>query len=208
MATKANGIRPDPDGLETNPTERLHNKVDSRGQIWFLSAVSKARSFARYWLPVLIWTAVIYSASADRKSVTHSRIIAPLLRWLFPGIAEETISLVVLVFRKCAHLAEFAILGFLIWRAWRKPVRRDPRPWSWSQAGGTLLCVAVYAGSDEFHQLFVPGRTGSLQDVLIDTLGAAVGLMALWAMGSWRKWWGRPVANAVGAQLDTATRLR
>ena len=48
----------------------------------------------------------------------------------------------------------------------------------------SLLLVAVYALSDEFHQLFVPARTGSIYDSLIDTTG---GLIALSLFALWRK---------------------
>jgi len=139
--------------------------------------------------------AVIFTASADSKSVQHSRIIAPLLRWLFPGISEETIRLDVLVLRKCAHLTEYAIMALLFWRALRKPNRSDPRPWSWSIAGWSILLVAVYASSDEFHQIFVPGREAAVHDVVIDTIGGSFGILALWVIGNWRKWWGPKETN-------------
>ena len=69
----------------------------------------------------------------------------------------------------------------LLWRAIRKPVRNDPRPWHWGQALGVALLVLLYAASDEFHQRFVPSRDASLRDVLIDTSGGALGLLILWA---------------------------
>jgi VanZ family protein len=162
--------------------------------------VSKARSFLKYWLPVLVWMAVVYSASADTKSVQHSRIIAPILRWLFPHISEDTVNFIVLVVRKGAHLTEYAILGLLLWRALRKPIRDDARSWSWRTAGWAVLVAALYASSDELHQLFVPTREASVRDVLIDTTGAALGLLLLWGIGRVRKWWmpaagqGRPVS--------------
>ena len=135
--------------------------------------------------------ALIFTASADTKSVQHSRIIAPLLRWLFPGISEQTIWLDVLIVRKCAHLTEYALLALLFWRAMRKPRRSDPRPWSWTLFGWSVLWVAIYASSDEIHQIFVPGREAAVHDVVIDTIGGTVGLLVLWAIGHWRKWWGK-----------------
>jgi VanZ family protein len=151
--------------------------------------VSKARLLFKYWLPVVIWMAVIFSASADAKSVQRSRFIAPILHWLFPRISEETISLIVLIARKCAHLTVYAIMGLLFWRALRQPVKSDPRPWSWPQAGWAVLFVALYAASDEFHQSFVPSRDASVRDVVIDTIGAMLGMLFLWVIGNWRKWW-------------------
>ena len=150
----------------------------------FVWVVSKFRSFIKYWLPVLAWMALIFSGSGDSKSSTHSsRIIVPLMRWLYPHMAQEDLDLVVLLVRKCAHLAEYAVLAWLFWRAVRQPVKRDARPWSWRLAGGAILFVALYAASDEWHQSFVPTREGCVRDVLIDTLGAMLGMALLW--GCW-----------------------
>jgi VanZ family protein len=152
--------------------------------------MSRVRSFAKYWLPVLVWLVVPFYASSDTRSYQHSsRIIAPILRWLFPHLSEHAINLTVLVARKGAHLTEYAVLGLLIWRALRRPVRNDPRPWSWRVAGWAVLIVALYACTDEFHQRFVPSRDPSLHDVLIDTAGAFLGMVCLRAIGRWRKWW-------------------
>jgi len=142
--------------------------------------VPKIRSLLWYWVPVLIWMALIFSVSGDAQSMQHSsRIIAPILRALFPGISEHTVSLVVLIARKCAHLTEYAVLAFLFWRARWRPQRNDPRPWSWRETGYAVLFVALYAASDEFHQSFVPTREASIHDVFIDTIGATVGMLGL-----------------------------
>ena len=144
-------------------------------------AVSKFRSFLKYWLPVLAWMTLIFSGSGDARSAAHSsRIILPLMRWLCPHMSQEDLDLVVLLVRKCAHLTEYAVLAWLFWRAVRKPVKRDARPWSWRLAGGAILFVALYAGSDEWHQTFVPNREGCVRDVMIDTTGAVLGMGALW----------------------------
>lgn len=151
----------------------------------------KLRGFAKYWLPVLAWMVLIYSASGDRKSAQHSsRLIEPLVRWLFPHLAHDTVWLLVLVVRKCAHLTEYAILALLLWWAWRaSSSQQGARAWSWRLARNTWLVVVLYAASDELHQWFVPDRQASGWDVLIDASGAAAGLVGLWALGRWRKWW-------------------
>jgi len=133
---------------------------------------------------------LIFTASGDTQSFRRSsRIIEPILRWLFPHLAHDTLQLIVLLVRKCAHLTEFAVMAWLFWRALRKPVRNDPRPWKWSEAFIALGWIALCAASDEIHQLFVRSRQGSVLDVLIDTGGAALGLLAVWAVGRWRKLW-------------------
>ena len=133
---------------------------------------------------------LIFSASGDAASFKHSsRIIEPLLRWLFPHLSAEGVDLVVTLVRKCAHLTEYAVLALLVWRARRQPFAGDPRPWQWSLAAEALWVAMFYATTDEFHQTFVPTREGCLRDVMIDSSGAVLGLFALWLIGRWRKYW-------------------
>ena len=132
----------------------------------------------------------IFSASGERGSFQHSsRILEPFLHWLMPNLSAEAFRTIVLVIRKCAHLTEYAVLALLVWRAWRKPHWHDARPWLWSEAGVALWATVLYAATDEFHQTFIPSREGCIRDVLIDSTGAVVGLIALWILGRWRKFW-------------------
>ncbi|MGL6280029.1 MAG: VanZ family protein [Gaiella sp.] len=101
----------------------------------------------RRWLPVIAWCALIFAFSAVPSLST--------------GLGGWDLLL-----RKLAHLAEYAVLGFLLARA----------------VGSTWVALALgalYAISDEVHQTFVPGRAGRPLDVAIDTLGVAIGI-ALW----------------------------
>lgn len=161
----------------------------------------RLRCFIRYWLPVLVWMGLIFSASGDQASFSHSsRIIEPIARWLFPHISDQAIHAIVVFTRKGAHLTEYAVLALLVWRALRKPRKDDPRPWGWSEAGLALALTALYAAADECHQLLVPSRQGSVWDVLLDTLGATVGMLCLWAVCRWRTRRWRPEAGL--APLD------
>jgi len=138
----------------------------------------------RYWLPPLLWMLVIFSASRDANSAQHSsRLFEPLMRWLFPWMAQARIEDFHYLFRKCAHLTEFGVLAVLLWRVFRHAGTTVVRRWSWSQTGRALALVSLYAASDEFHQSFVPGRTGQFSDVVVDTLGGAIGLGLLWLAG-------------------------
>ena len=148
------------------------------------------RVFLKYWLVVVLWFGLIFMASSDTGSAKRSsRIIGPIVHWLFPNLPEESVQEIIFYVRKAAHLTEFAILALLLWRAFRKPVKNDKRPWSWFEARNALLGVVIYAATDEIHQCFVPSRQGSVLDVLIDSSGGAIGLLALWAFGRWRKKW-------------------
>jgi VanZ family protein len=139
-----------------------------------------------YWLPALIWMAVIFAASSDRQSAEHSsRLIGPLIHWLFPSIPDADVDEVVFLTRKVAHVTEYAVLAVLIWLARRQPFGGNPRPWDRRHAWFAWFGCVLYAVTDEFHQLFVPTREGTVHDVVIDSCGAALGLLIVWAVGRW-----------------------
>lgn len=74
--------------------------------------------------------------------------------------------------RKMAHFMEYACMGTLVYVLWSQWMRQGKRLY-----GLTVLWVFLSAMGDEIHQLFVPGRFGSLADVLLDTSGGAFGML-------------------------------
>jgi len=134
------------------------------------------RGFLKFWLPVLLWMIFIFIGSTDLMSAEHtSRFIAPFLRWFVPDVSATTIASIQLFVRKCAHLTEYAILASLLFRAFGQNQRRVGRAFAVS-----FFIAAIYAALDEFHQSFVPSRTGSPYDVAIDCAGALAGLLIYW----------------------------
>lgn len=111
--------------------------------------------------------------STDLMSAEHtSRFITPFLRWLKPDISPVAIAQVHLFVRKAAHLVEYAILAGLLFRAlhgWANGF--------WRRAGIAFLPVMVFAAADEYHQSFIPSRTASPVDVLVDYCGAFLGIL-------------------------------
>ena len=131
--------------------------------------------FVSYYLPLIAWLVFISFASSDNLNAGNtSRIIGPLILWLFPSTSPETLAVVNIITRKIAHFTEYAILGFLAARAFRtSPHPAINRRWF-------LICVAlvvVYALLDEYHQSFVPSRTASIFDSLIDMSGGLTALI-------------------------------
>lgn len=134
------------------------------------------KSKDRLWRygPLIVWLVFIaFASTVEFSAANTSRIIRPLLLWFFPNISEGRIAFVHLLTRKTAHFTEFAILGLLSARAFSASSQYILRR-RWFLAG--LLLVVVWALLDEFHQSFVPSRTASLYDSLIDIAG---GLSAL-----------------------------
>ena len=132
--------------------------------VWF-----SVREFLKFWLPVLAWMIFIFIGSTDLLSAEHtSRFIGPFLRWFAPGVSDATIASVQFFVRKLGHLTEYAILAALLYRAFRR-----------SRPKAVALCfvvAAIYAELDEYHQSFFASRTGSPWDVMVDCVGALIGL--------------------------------
>lgn len=134
--------------------------------------------------------ALIYTASGDTQSAQHSsRIVVPIIKWVFPDISWHGIEKIIFLSRKCAHLTVYAVLAILLWVALLGTLELKTRQWSWKPVTLILGAIFIYAASDELHQTFVPSRQGTISDVLIDTTGAAIGLFLIWAIGKWRKKW-------------------
>jgi len=129
----------------------------------------------KHWWPALVWAVVISGFSTGAfTSDNTSRFIVPILRYFLPHASAETLELLHFLVRKCAHFTEYFILSLLILRGIRAGAKGMHLRWALL----TILLVAGYASLDEFHQSFVPGRTAAVGDVLIDTSGGAVALIA------------------------------
>lgn len=92
--------------------------------------------------------------------------------------------------RKGAHVTEYALFSMLLYHS-----LNGSSEWRRRTALWTILITAGYSLSDEFHQMFVPGRGPSLLDSGIDTMGACLGILAVY-------WAGRLFVKRPGA-LET-----
>ena len=139
--------------------------------------------------PVVAWACfVLFASSSSFSAPNTSRIIRPLLLWLFPEISEASLAYVHFLVRKAAHFAEYAVLALLAARAFRTSGREALRRRWWLAAFAVVACVAL---ADEYHQSFLPSRTGTIYDSLLDMAGGATALAcaALWTRR------GRPTAG-------------
>lgn len=138
----------------------------------------------RRWVRVLLWVALavvvvmifVFSAQSGEASGSLSAFLTKfIIRTVEGGEAAETAQPGVMLFveklvRKAAHVTEFALLGFLLRLQAGAYALRRPTRWC-------FLAGMIRAALDEVHQLFVPGRGGMWQDVLLDGCGVLAGIV-------------------------------
>ena len=132
-------------------------------------------SFARYWFPPLAWMALIWGLSSDLGSADNtSGLFIWIVTALFPSATPAQIELAHGLVRKLGHLTEYAILAALWFRALHTGRRLQSMP----SALAALAISIAWAITDELHQRIVPSRTASPLDVILDTTGATLALLA------------------------------
>ncbi|UNC93967.1 VanZ family protein [Candidatus Contubernalis alkalaceticus] len=132
------------------------------------------------WTAVIIWMGLIFYLShqpaveSSRLSQGITEVIIQAVEKVFPNLEFDLRNLNHFV-RKNAHFCAYLILGFLVVKAL----------WISGAAGvkGMVLALVIcvlYAVSDEVHQMFIPGRSGEVRDVFIDSVGAGIGIGLYW----------------------------
>ena len=158
--------------MVTAPLRRNSAKVWQHMERLAVNNSSRLWRFAYYWLPLIAWSGVIFALSHTSGDTLDSTV-------------EETAQFIPLEFllsQEFAHMAQFGVLAALAYRLLAS-YQTLPRMWT---LGGALVFAVCYGVTDEFHQMFVPGRSATLGDLALDTIGAALGLVgaviAAWAL--------------------------
>lgn len=139
------------------------------------------------WVLVLLWMVLIFlfshqpaTESAQLSSGITEKILN-IINKVLPKISINQESFNHFI-RKAAHFGVYFVLGFLVINA--LVISNRPRN-TWSKLDifliGMLISV-LYAISDEVHQLFIPGRSGELRDVLLDSLGSLTGIVCMFIL--------------------------
>ncbi len=135
---------------------------------------------------LVLWMIVIFAFSNDSGSASSDKSdgIASTIVSFISNIShhdysdtefEQIIDNCIFIVRKSAHFLEYFILGILTLK-----VLKDYKDLTVNWILLALLFCFLYASTDEIHQLFVPGRSGRLTDVIIDTLGSLCGIISYW----------------------------
>lgn len=129
-------------------------------------------------LLVILWMIVIFCFS-NQKATDSTRLSDGFIKNTICKInktdCDKTIKKSFTPVRKTAHFCVYLILGLLVMNCFN--INKKYILYS-------LLICLIYSISDEVHQIFVPGRSGELFDVLIDTLGSFIGINILYKVKS------------------------
>jgi|GEM_PF-38127 len=122
------------------------------------------------YLLIAAWMLVIFILSSEGSDVSGGRsgVIVDAVKTVAVTVPNDVLEFLT---RKAAHIIAYFVLGVLVYslvKTYKQSIRKV--------ISISVGFVALYAISDEFHQLFVPGRSGELRDVLIDTTAGALGI--------------------------------
>jgi VanZ family protein len=132
----------------------------------------------RAWWPAAVWVGLIAIESTDYFSAQNtSSMLYGLLTHLFGPINLYDFLIFHHYLRKTGHVAGYGMLGLLMLRGWRATLDRDH-----TRLGRTALLAwlgtVFVAAMDEWHQSYIPSRTGTWRDAALDSVAGLVFLLA------------------------------
>jgi VanZ family protein len=148
---------------------------------------SDRKQLVKTWVAALLWIGLIAIESTDWLSAEHtSRILYPLLHFLI-GLDPAAFEVVHHYIRKCGHFVGYFTLSFFLFRAWRTTLRLPWTPrWALRWAAIAFFMSALVASLDEWHQTFIPSRTGRISDVMLDSIAALTAQVLIFLYLSWK----------------------
>lgn len=133
---------------------------------------SPKHDLLKKWIAAILWIGVICIESTDLMSSNNTgSFIYSLLAPFWPHIDPIKFGEFHAMLRKVGHFVGYGILSFLLFRAWRVTIKRGVQ-WTMLWALVSFLMTALVAILDEWHQTFIPSRTGTYKDVLLDSAAA------------------------------------
>ena len=120
---------------------------------YIIKCMQRIQKVLNYWLPPILWALIIFIFSS------------------FPTVQTTEFFLGDFLIKKSAHLFEYGVLAILLYRALLNYDVNTNKALFFA-----ILIAGLYGVSDEFHQSFIPGRGPAVRDVIIDTIGATIGI--------------------------------
>ncbi len=140
------------------------------------------------WIAAILWLIVIAIESTTYLSSNNtSRILYPLLHFLF-GMDHVRFEHLHFYIRKGGHVFGYGMLSILLFRAWRETLSAvNGAKWTFRWAALAVFGTAVVASLDEWHQSYLPSRTGTPWDVLLDTCAGITAQILIVAFYAWSR---------------------
>jgi VanZ family protein len=138
---------------------------------------NRRRVLLSAWIPAGICVSLILMSSSDTfSSENTSSVLRPMVERLLGHFSNPVWTKLLYDVRKTGHFFAYGFVSVVFFRAWRMTFRLS-RSYSavtasLRAAAVALLSTLVLCSADEFHQSFLPKRTGSPFDVLLDMCGA------------------------------------
>jgi VanZ family protein len=144
---------------------------------------SHQREILKAWIAAILWLIVIIIESTSYLSSHETgRILYPVLHFLF-GISYAQFEPWHHVLRKSGHVIGYALLSFFLFRAWRETLPSPAhRKWTLRWSSIAVLGTLIVASLDEWHQSYLPSRTGRWQDVVLDTSAGICAQLLLFSL--------------------------
>lgn len=131
------------------------------------------------WIVAILWLGIIVTESTNLASDDNTRrILYPLLHFLL-GLDSAHFPVWHAVIRKSGHFVGYFTLSWLLFRAWRDTFPFPGKAWSIQWARISFFMAALVSCLDEWHQTFLPSRTGRLHDVVLDSAAALIAQVVL-----------------------------
>jgi VanZ family protein len=148
---------------------------------------SDQKQILKTWIAALLWIGLIATESTDSFSAEHtSKYLYPILHFLF-GLNRVRFEVVHHYIRKCGHFVGYFSLSFLLFRAWRATLHLPWAPrWALRWATIAFFMSALVASLDEWHQTFIPSRTGAFSDVVLDSCAALTAQVLIFLFLTWK----------------------
>jgi VanZ family protein len=129
----------------------------------------------------MVWVALISIESTDLLSSEHTgTLLYHLVARFYPTIKFHDFLIFHFYLRKAGHVTGYGMLGLLLLRGWRQTL--DPaRAWLGRVTLLSWLGTVFVAAMDEWHQSYIPSRTGTWRDVALDSAAALVCLLIAYA---------------------------
>ena len=131
------------------------------------------------WFMVVVWAGLIFYLSTSGFGVGFTEwLLLQILGLLHATVSPHTFEVLHYLMRKAAHMTEYAVFCLLVYAAF---LDAEDFEWHPRLALRSVIVAGLYSLTDEYHQSFVPGRTASIVDCGIDTVGAALSTLIVLA---------------------------